>query len=71
METCPTNLGLMPDGEMGCDSLDMVFNEHLFKDVGSKAEAWKMTAAISGAHTVGRAHITNSGFNGHWSDADN
>lgn len=30
-----------------------------------------MTAAISGAHTLGQARISNSGFNGHWSDQIN
>lgn len=29
-----------------------------------------MTAAISGAHTVGGASLKNSGYNGHWSSVD-
>ena len=32
---------------------------------------WTMTAAISGAHTVGRAHQEFSGYNGFWSDSTN
>jgi hypothetical protein len=28
-----------------------------------------MTAAISGAHTLGSATIANSGFDGFWSDS--
>ena len=28
-----------------------------------------MTAAISGAHTIGSAKLENSGYNGFWSDA--
>lgn len=32
---------------------------------------WYLTAAISGAHTLGRAHIDNSGYVGWWSDPDN
>lgn len=30
-----------------------------------------MTAAISGAHTLGSASIENSGYNGFWSDINN
>jgi hypothetical protein len=30
-----------------------------------------MTAAISGAHTVGGARLENSGYNGYWSDVEN
>jgi hypothetical protein len=30
-----------------------------------------MIAAISGAHTLGEASITNSGFSGLWSDGIN
>lgn len=30
-----------------------------------------MTAAISGAHSLGQAKKENSGFHGHWSDPDN
>jgi hypothetical protein len=30
-----------------------------------------MTAAISGAHTLGSATIANSGYNGFWSDVNN
>lgn len=29
-----------------------------------------MVAAISGAHTLGQAHIENSGYDGHWSDPE-
>lgn len=32
---------------------------------------WFLTAAISGAHTLGRAHIDNSGYVGWWSDPEN
>lgn len=30
-----------------------------------------MTAAIMGAHTLGRAHPEFSGYNGYWSDTQN
>lgn len=36
-----------------------------------QSNAWRFTAAISGAHTLGQARISNSGFNGHWSDLAN
>lgn len=32
---------------------------------------WKLTAAISGAHTIGQARPENSGFDGTWSDGAN
>jgi len=33
-------------------------------------EAWKLTTAISGAHTLGSAKKTNSGYEGSWSDPE-
>ena len=33
--------------------------------------AWRLTAAISGAHTLGGAKSHVSGFNGFWSDFEN
>lgn len=32
---------------------------------------WALTAAISGAHTLGSAKLANSGYEGPWSDAAN
>ena len=32
---------------------------------------WTLTAAISGAHTIGSAKPENSGYNGFWSDSKN
>jgi hypothetical protein len=31
---------------------------------------WELTAALSGAHTLGSATLENSGYNGFWSDAE-
>lgn len=31
-------------------------------------EAWALTTALAGAHTLGSASIENSGYEGHWSD---
>lgn len=32
---------------------------------------WAMTAAISGAHTIGSAKLHNSGYTGMWGDPTN
>lgn len=31
LETCPDNLGFMPDGEKGCDHLQSIFISHIYK----------------------------------------
>ena len=74
-KTCKWNKGRMPNPEHGCqgdpknnkDGLNQIFNENIYKD---RADAWALTAAISGAHTVGKASTVNSGYEGHWSSAD-
>ena len=67
--TCPDNSGLMPNPEQGCDGLKSIFVDHIYK--GKTGQEWEMTAAISGAHTLGSATIANSGYNGFWSDVNN
>jgi len=67
-ETCPDNHGLMPDANAGCSHLEEIFVNHVYAGNGND-NAWKLTAAISGAHTLGSAKTENSGFNGHWSTA--
>ena len=64
---CPDNSGLMPNPELGCDGLEDIFVDHIYK--GTDRE-WEFTAAISGAHTLGSASIENSGYNGFWSSSD-
>lgn len=56
----------MPNAEVGCDSLQDVFIDNVFHGFGK--EAWKLTTAISGAHTLGSAKRNNSGYEGSWSD---
>ena len=65
--TCPSNTGLMPNPENGCDGLKNIFVDHIYAGTGRE---WEFTAAISGAHTLGSASIANSGYNGFWSSAD-
>lgn len=38
---------------------------------GRKKKAWELTAAISGAHTIGHAKPENSGYDGFWGDPHN
>jgi len=58
----------MPDANVGCSHLEHIFVNHVYAGNGDN-NAWAMTAAISGAHTLGSAKTANSGFNGHWSTA--
>lgn len=57
----------MPNPEEGCEGLQGIFVDHIYKDSGMP---WTMTAAISGAHTVGSAKTANSGYDGIWSEPD-
>jgi len=52
------------DGCAGTNGLKNIFIDHIYKNT---ADPWMMTAAISGAHTLGSASIDTSGFNGFWS----
>lgn len=66
----------MPNPEKGCDDLQKIFIEHIYmknkeKKWVTKNEAWKMTAALSGAHTLGHAKLENSGYKGGWGDPKN
>lgn len=65
-EECEWNTGLMPDPEKGFDDIDNVFFKHMFKYENGKVKK-RLTAAIMGAHTLGRARIENSGYDGTWS----
>ena len=67
VDECPDNSGLMPNPELGCDGLEDIFVDHIYKGTGRE---WEFTAAISGAHTLGSASIENSGYNGFWSSSD-
>lgn len=58
----------MPNPEKGCNDLNDIFIEHIYKD---RSNAWELTAAISGSHTLGSCKLEASGYNGFWSDAVN
>jgi|TARA_B110000285_G_scaffold151316_1_gene168904 hypothetical protein len=63
----------MPNPEHGCDSGDNSLNDVFVSNGGvyaAHSEPWKMTAAISGAHTLGSASIANSGYDGWWASAE-
>jgi len=60
----------MPNAQTGCSSLQTVFVNNVYSKYNS-TYAWGLTAAISGAHTLGAAHLNYSGFNGYWSDVTN
>lgn len=55
-ETCASATGLLPSGEAGCDDLQNIFIDHIYNDARSSTRRrWSLTAAISGAHTLGQA----------------
>jgi len=56
----------MPNRVVGCSGLESIFYTNIYK---CQTDNWDLTAAISGAHTLGQATIANSGFNGFWSSA--
>ena len=57
----------MPNPENGCDGLKSIFVDHIY--ASETGDEWILTAAISGAHTLGSATIANSGYDGFWADA--
>lgn len=75
----------MPNPENSCADLEEVFINHIFNHaketrVKNGKETvrwcgwrcrWGLTAAISGAHTIGSAKLHNSGYEGAWSDEAN
>lgn len=68
-ESCTGNVGLMPNPEDGCTGLKNIFVDHIYKSK-SERKSWMLTAAVSGAHTLGGAKQSQSGYDGHWSDAE-
>ncbi|KNC52463.1 uncharacterized protein AMSG_12124 [Thecamonas trahens ATCC 50062] len=55
--SCPEN-GRIPDASKGADHVREFFTRMGFSD--------RETVALMGGHTVGRAHIVRSGFDGPW-----
>ena len=70
-DQCPDNHGLMPNPENGCSDLQEVFINNIYKVAIGKRQAWGLTAALSGAHTIGSAKPENSGYDGMWGDPAN
>lgn len=70
LKQCPDNTGLMPNPERGCNALKAVFLDHVYYERWNKRRSWALTAALSGAHTLGRATTSRSGYDGHWSTAE-
>ena len=62
-KTCDWNTERIPKPNDGCDGLKSIFIDNIY---ANDAEPWKSVAAISGAHTLGRAHPEYSGFDGFW-----
>jgi len=55
-----SQVGRLPDGDKGVDHLREIFHPKGFSD--------KDIVALSGAHTVGKAHADRSGFDGKWTE---
>jgi len=61
---CAFAHGRLPNPENSCGDVKTCF-------VDSMGLNWWESAALMGVHTLGRAHIENSGYNGWWSDFEN
>lgn len=61
-DTCDQAADLLPKAENGCSDLESVFINHIYTKKANMKFRWKLTAAISGAHTIGKAQLDNSGF---------
>lgn len=71
-EECEDSHNTMPLPEQGCEGengLRGIFIEHIYGKF-SEEMAWRLTAAISGAHTLGGADSGRSGYHGYWSDRE-
>ncbi|CAK9108432.1 Putative ascorbate peroxidase (HvAPX1) [Durusdinium trenchii] len=61
-KTCEWAHGRLPNPENSCSAVQETFVE-------SMGLTWGQAAALMGVHTLGRAQIANSGYNGWWSSA--
>jgi len=61
---CEFAEGRLPNPENSCAAVEATF-------VDAMGLSWAQAAALSAVHTLGRAKIENSGYNGWWSDAIN
>eukprot|EP00931_Biecheleriopsis_adriatica_P066330 TRINITY_DN40718_c0_g1_i1.p1 TRINITY_DN40718_c0_g1~~TRINITY_DN40718_c0_g1_i1.p1 ORF type:complete len:500 (-),score=107.40 TRINITY_DN40718_c0_g1_i1:35-1534(-) len=62
--SCGWAEGRLPNPEDSCSAVETVF-------VNNMGLSWRQSAALMAVHTLGRADISNSGYNGWWSDAEN
>jgi len=54
VDECPSESSLTVDVNNGCDDLQKIYVDNIFQSKGwGKQKAWELTAAISGAHTMG------------------
>mmetsp|Transcript_116529 Transcript_116529/g.201311 ORF Transcript_116529/g.201311 Transcript_116529/m.201311 type:complete len:509 (-) Transcript_116529:161-1687(-) len=56
---CESAIGKMPDAERGCDAVQ----DTMLSNMGL---SWNQSAALMGAHTIGQASLTRSGYDGRW-----
>lgn len=59
----------MPDAENGCNDVNSVFHDNIFKKQKNRQKN-EFTSAIFGAHTLGSAKPENSGYSGKWSTTE-
>jgi hypothetical protein len=62
-QDCPLAAHRLPDPEHSCAAV----NETFVKSMGL---TWSESAALMGVHSLGRAQIQNSGYNGWWGSAE-
>uniref|UniRef100_A0A7S3FX88 Uncharacterized protein n=2 Tax=Strombidium rassoulzadegani TaxID=1082188 RepID=A0A7S3FX88_9SPIT len=70
--TCEDSINKVASPESGCEGplgLRGVFIENIYGKF-PEAMAWRLTAAISGAHTLGGAAPERSGYVGYWGSRD-
>ena len=67
MDECPQEAHMTVNVANGCDDLQKIYVDNIFKSKGwGKQKAWDLTAALSGAHTMGNPLSENSGYDGRW-----
>ena len=62
--SCDFAAGRLPNPENGCNAVQQTFLDGMGLD-------WTEAAALMAVHTLGRAHVENSGYHGWWSDPEN
>eukprot|EP00930_Biecheleria_cincta_P080020 TRINITY_DN680_c0_g1_i5.p1 TRINITY_DN680_c0_g1~~TRINITY_DN680_c0_g1_i5.p1 ORF type:complete len:502 (-),score=84.83 TRINITY_DN680_c0_g1_i5:226-1731(-) len=62
--SCDFAAGRLPNPENGCSAVEETF-------INSMGLSWAHAAALMGVHTLGQAKISNSGYDGWWSDPEN